>query len=354
MKEKIYYEQSSDRTLVLDSLVGFVDWEIGEKSFPQLQIKDLQKLIEDKGQSFLKALPQDILISTIERYSKLSIKENNGQSFLFMLNRNIGEIKNQILHEDFDSLHRYGGLIITLLDEKEKKIIFMMPNVKKYEKTSKNVRSNIIKSNVISSSRNSYSNATNNEEYIEAKISLPKNMFNNNPEVLELAMKNNDMLIELSRDMNSKLNYLNNSINNLLEDNQMKLVMSEKDNMIEELNFQLEKLIRDRKIMDNERKKAELIALNQIKSELKLSAIAIEKQIDLEETTTLKDKFKALLGEVLDSVEINLEEKKRIMDNEDFNYKLEALSDNFDSKVQSLKDIKSDFIKNNIISPKGD
>lgn len=255
MKEKIYYEQSSDRTLVLDSLVGFVDWEIGEKSFPQLQIKDLQKLIEDKGQSFLKALPQDILISTIERYSKLSIKENNGQSFLFMLNRNIGEIKNQILHEDFDSLHRYGGLIITLLDEKEKKIIFMMPNVKKYEKTSKNVRSNIIKSNVISSSRNSYSNATNNEEYIEAKISLPKNMFNNNPEVLELAMKNNDMLIELSRDMNSKLNYLNNSINNLLEDNQMKLVMSEKDNMIEELNFQLEKLIRDRKIMDNERKK---------------------------------------------------------------------------------------------------
>ncbi|WP_242307521.1 hypothetical protein [Bacillus cereus group sp. BfR-BA-01524] len=354
MKEKIYYEQYSNRTLVIDSLLGLIDWEIGEKSLPQLQIKELQNLIEDMGQSFLKVLAQDILISFIEPYSKVLIKEINEQSFLFVLNRNIGEIKHQIISEDFESLRRYGGLLITLLDKKEKKIIFMMPNLKKYEKTSKYARNNIIKSTGINSSRNSDSNATNNEEYVEATLSLPKSMFNNNPEVLELVMKNNNMLTELSREMNSKLNYLNNSINNLLEHNQMKLVISEKDNMIEELNFQLEKLIRDRRMMNNERKKAELIALTQIKSELKLSAIAIEKQIDLEEITTLKDKFKTLLGEVLDSVEINSDEKKKIMDNESFNYKLEELSDNFDSKVQSLKDIKSDFIKNNIISPKGD
>lgn len=358
MKEKLYYKEVNDKTLVLDSVTGLIGWEDGS-DFLQVQMRNLQRLILNKEDNFLRAASNEIVILEVTPYSKLTLKVINGKSYLVSLNKTLGLLKCDLQDKELENLNRNGGLIIVLLESTEKNIVFIIPNLKKYEKNTISLGRNIFKGNENNHYFNNYNISNNSvlddeEDYIETNLKLPKKLFNSNQEVLELLNKNHLLMREHYYELNSKLTHLNNTVKSLSDNSEKDYIIKKQELNIKDLNYQLEKLIHDRRQLENERKKAELIALNQFKADLKMSTLAIEKQVDLDDSYSLHSKLQSLVTDILDFLEVPQEAKNKVMESKSINAKITDISDNFDSKVQSLMDIRDEFVLNNIIKPKGD
>ncbi|WP_411738431.1 hypothetical protein [Peribacillus sp. S4] len=363
--------QEINKTLVLDTYTGAIRWQ-EKKSHPQLEIKHLQNLLAKKNDGFLTSSSEDINILIIEPYSSIVLREVGGIEYLYKSNNNLGELKYKFTSsytrdKELDMLKRFGGLIITFVEKDikdiNKKVIFIMSNVRVYEKKSTFPINNIVKEEENFQYINSNSNITiqnsgvhNSEEYIETNIKLPKGLFHHieNQELLNAINKNNHLINDMYREFNNKLLFINKSLNRNDENEKNIQIIDKQKETIKELNDDIEKLIHDREILDNERIKAVLIAKNQLKKDLRLSKISLQKHIDLDEIIPLKESIFSIFDDVLTELNIDEETIKRIHKNENLNNKVEILSDNFDSKVQSLLDIREDFIKYNIIESKGE
>jgi hypothetical protein len=357
VKEKIYFEQVTGKYLILETKTGQLNWEVGGENLPKLQIKTLQALLDKNGNNFLVSLCDDIKILVVEPYSKLIQKEVDGHIHIFHINSSLGLLSYEVMNKEFENLNRYGGILICTVIEETNKFVFIMPNMRKFEKKNGTVSQNVVKGN--QSSQNPPSNTqgftiTKSEDYIEATVKLPKSLINNNKEeMLELLNKNNAQLKDFYYDMNQKLNYMNNAIKRLVENNEYEYKIKEQEHYIADLNFQLDKLIHDRRLLENERKKAELIAINQLKADLKLSILAIEKHVDIDDVESSKTTIRNLIIEAFTLMEIDNNSIQTVFDNESFNNKFESIADNIDSKIESLIDIRNEFVSKNIINLKG-
>jgi len=350
LKERVYFEKRIDKTLVLDIETGKLGWHDGYFNAPLLDIRKLQSLIEKRGEYFLLPDNEDIKIIYIEPYAKLKQKLIRENIFIYSLQEKLGEVKFPLKVSDFEAINRFGGLFISVVVGNETDLVYIMPNIKRYEKnTSNNIGGNIVKAN---GQNINYTNLSNkiDDEYIEAKIKVPKDIFkfNNHQDLMEMIGKNNELIKEFYYEINNKLNYLNNNLFNQKDNNIRQLEIE-----IVELNEQIGRLIQDRKILENEKGKAELIAFNNLKADLKMSILAIEKHMDLEDAIPSKIKIEKILIEVLKSIDVNQKEINKILKEENLKNKIESLADDYDSKFQSLLDIKNEFILNKIINSKG-
>ncbi|MCM3226323.1 hypothetical protein [Terribacillus saccharophilus] len=350
MYEKMYYDVTKDKTLLFNTTTGKLDWEKGKVDLLQLRLKTLQNLIDLHGVSFLKPIPSDIKIISVQPY-KVSKKEVEGQQYLALSSSNNLLKKNDLRARDLDELVRNGGVLVTSINESPNQVYFLMPHIRKYEKNSSSAGRYLNRESDNYFNNNKSTNS--NEEYIEATIRLPRNIAGNNQDIIEQILKSQTLMREYFLDMSQKLNYINNSVQTVVDDTKYEKFYKEQKNESLNLHAQVEKLIQDRKILEGEKKKAELIALNQIKQDLKMSVLAVEKQIDLEDKISSEKRIISVIIQVLKSLDSEEETINNILENEEIADMIGELSDNFDSKIQSLIDIKEDFIKNNIIKNKG-
>ncbi|RNB87211.1 hypothetical protein EDM56_16165 [Brevibacillus fluminis] len=371
MKKVIYYDEFNRRYLVIDTVSGSLNWlEESDQSLANLNLKSAQELYENISIRFMQSKPSDIKIEKFEPNNNVTRKTFNGRSLLKIGNKNIGQIINDIYAKEIDNFNKQGGIILTSYINQIQKVLFLMPYPKKFEKNSEASRKTLIQEpdfdensekksfEILTSEQNNKSKQgeyinSNGNDFIETIVKLPKTLFNekqNDERIFEMLTKNNKYLIEVHQDLSNKMSYLNSIIKSSVEfQNNKDDYIKNLENQIQKLNIQIELLISDRKLLEQEKEKAELIAFNNFKAKLKMSRVAIEKQIDLDENFSTKDKLFSLIKTLAYHTLHNDEDIKKLLENEDFFSEWIDFSNNIDSKLQSLLDIKSDFKSINLI-----
>ncbi|EMN7731560.1 hypothetical protein WB980_004972 [Bacillus cereus] len=321
--------------LVYDDVYSLIRWEeIKPKQEADRLV--LQKIYNDFLQNNI-IVPEDLELLLISAAQDISVFEG----LLKIDGEIIGVINLDIKKSEFNSLKKNGGLIILIHDKKEVvKIIPSYPN-------SLNTSDWRLENNIISNNRKNIES-----DYIEATIKLPRNIIDSNDsETIKRILDSN---IQMYRQLNS----LNSRIDRLSEDMYSKkqnedLFMAYK-NRIENLTVEIDMLRKERVYLEKEISIAESTALNTLKSNLKHSKAAIERHIDLKEFPATKSRIIDIIINLFKDV-YSPKEIEDLLMKEDRVKELEDFSDNVDAKIQSLNEIKSEFISQKIIkSSKGE
>lgn len=362
MKKIVYFDQIRNRYLLIDDQTTMLYWTTNlEENLSKLDILLAQNLYVKMIDNFMSNKPSDIKIEKYNSNNKLYKKENENISTLQIGRKVIGNLTEIHLKEkDIEAFNKQGGIILTAYINNINTILFFMPFPRNNEKKVDMLRNSIVHQESLSikypintvNESNKLSHKDN--DFLEATIKLPKNVFENeiinNSEIIELLKRNEKNTQLFYQDLSNKLSYLNTNFKNSLDQEK------EKDNHINNLERELIKLrkeikmlIDDRILLEKEKEKAELVVLNKIKNDLKTSKLAIDKQIDLEESSDFRKKLLPLVKKIAYYALDNDEDIQRLLRNENILEECFTISDNIDSKMQSLLDIKRNFKSINII-----
>lgn len=295
--------------LIYDDLLKIIKWEKND-DYAYSRFPPLEKLYRGLLTGDIVIDKKNLDFLEINNSKKIDIKNIT----LFMNKEILGEFE-YIDEKTFQTLIIFGGII---LRTNTNKIIFTIVN---------NFKSNAVK--VTNSVRSSIVNKTLFEEenkqvndYYEATIKIPK--------------------IVDGKEVNEKINRIFDSnkeiykkiieIDRKIENNNQNMSTFNKEN--ETLKIQIENLLMERNILKEEIENANLIAKNIFIKELDTSKIAIMRHPDLDKTISIKEEITKILN---------------MPESEERNNLLVQLSDNIDSKIDSLKEIKKNFEDNNII-----
>jgi hypothetical protein len=327
MKFLIYGKGKSN--LIYDDVYSQIKWE-EVKPKQEADRLVLQKIFNDFSQNNL-LIQEGLELLLINAAQDIAMFEG----LLKIDGEFIGVINPDIKKNEFSSLKRNGGLTILALDNNEiVKIIPSYPN-------SLNKSDWRHENNIISNNKSNIEN-----DYIEATIKLPRNIIeSNDSETIRRILDSN---IQMYR----QLNILNNKIDKLNEEMYSKkqnedLYMAYK-NKIEILTVEIDMLRKERLYLEKEISIAESTALNTLKSNLKQSTAAIERHIDLEGFPATKLRITEMIFNLLKDV-YSPKQIEELLMKEDVVKELDDFSDNVDAKIQSLNEIKREFISQKII-----
>jgi hypothetical protein len=319
MKFLIFSEDNN--YLVFDSLERDLYWSKNKPSI-DADRKTLQSLLNNKMKL---QFPSNIQIKNLNP-DQITVFENKLKFKTLML----GEISTEIKKYEIENLKKNGGAVLIYFSEINDQVIKVIPNYI---------------SSVKSDIRNTNNVNNGNSDYIEAVVKIPKISHIDN-ETLGRMMDSNIQIYKKVTDINLKLDYLQNYTNNLLNHKEFE---REKDQLLSRIN-QLEKnnemLIRERALFEREIKNAEQTALIRIKDELNSSIAAINRIVDLDDYD-----FKAQFYELVEQIQTlngnskNNKKTKKVEKSSD----VVDFIDNLEAKIQSLKEIKKEFVKLNLL-----
>lgn len=248
----------------------------------------------------------------------------------------IGELSPDIKTFEIESLIKNGGHIIIQTTDIKKNIIKVIPS---YNSTNFDDRSSY---NNKSLYNNYFNIENNNTEYIEAIVKIPK-VSNLDTDTLGRIMESNIQIYKKVNDISTKLasieNFTENAMDNRIDENNQLL------NRINQLEKNNEMLVRERALFEKEIKNAQQSAYIKIKDELKGSIAAITRIVDLDDYD-----FKKYFEEIIEQNYNKNNNKKRVKS--DINIENTGLLDfteNIEAKIQSLKEIKKEFMKVNLL-----
>lgn len=323
MKYLLYTED--DKNLVFDNTTNTMYWS---KHKPDVDAD--RKILNSLVNSNLN-YPSNLRVEFIKS-NQITVSN----SIIKLQSKILGELSPDIKSLEIENLKKNGGYIIIHTDNL-KKIIKVIPNYNSSVKVEdRNNNNNLY---------NSYFNNENiNTEYIEAIVKIPK-VSNIDNETLGRIMESNIQIYKKVNDISTKLASIENFTDNIF-DNRLK----ENDQLLMKIN-QLEKnndmLIRERALFEKDIKNAEQTAYIKIRDELKGSITAINRIVDLDDYD-FKKCFQTVIEQMYETQGFNKNnsKKKIIRDN---NAELLDFTENIEAKIQSLKEIKKEFIKLNLL-----
>lgn len=373
------------RALFFDSANSQFIWKNINSSLEDLpsmlDVPFLQQFYEKNGNNAEVKTPNDVKITKYAPNGKFSKKNTTTRvAHLFKASKQLGLIVNSISNKEIDLLNKNGGLVVSALSQNIENIVLLMPYLKSIEK---NIKQSIYKS-IVHDNHNEYqseqqilftdfdreellNNKTTNsidaeKNYYEATIKIPNELVNSNKldvrRINDTTQRTEKLIQEMNYENKQRFNYLSSQLNKLFEERHHVRDQEEKVRHLEmelmKCHKTIDNLHNDKNILMSENKKSEQIALNNLKSKLDLSRVAIQRQVDLDSFTINETALLNLLLKVLLKANKGKNEIESLLGDEEIMGAVTAISDNFATKVQSLLDIKSNFEELDIIDRRKD
>ncbi|MGE7683906.1 hypothetical protein [Peribacillus simplex] len=272
----------------------------------------------------------EVLLSLITPIQDIFVRDN----ILNIDGNIIGYISPEIKKADIKNLEKNGGLAIISIKHNE--VVRLIPNYNNSMRIDTKKESNLI---------NNFRN-NNDDEYIETTIRIPKKIVeSNDSETIKRIFDSNIQIYRLISNLSNQIEKINDELYFYKQNEERN---SYNKNKLENLMSEIEMLRKERLYLEKEINQAEITALNKLKTELKQSQIAIERHIDLENFPTVKSKLVNLITNLLKE-NYSENEIEKLFSNEDKFKEIQDFSENIDAKIQSLREIKKDFISHKII-----
>ncbi|HDR6217361.1 hypothetical protein ACTFRD_27680 [Bacillus cereus group sp. MYBK249-1] len=330
MKYLIYTRETNN--LIYDDTNKVIEWSDIKPNKDADRIV-LQKILNDYINNNLE-FSNDVHLSLISPIQNISVRDN-----MLNIDENfLGYISPEIKKIDIKNLEKNGGLMI--ISNKHKEIVRLIPNY------NNSLRKDTKKeTNLLNNFRDDSSN-----DYIETIIKIPKKIVEtNDSEMIKRIFDSNIQIYRQVSNLSNHIEKINYELNFLKQNEERNYYYKHK---IENLMSEIEILRKERSYLAKEISQAEHTSLNKLKTDLKQSQIAIERHIDLDNFPNVKSKLINLMTDLLKG-NYPEEEIEKLFSNEDKLQELEDFSDNIDAKIQSLKEIKKDFISHKIIKTIG-
>lgn len=371
----IYVDEANDRIIKYDSNSKNIFWSkhkqginISNEIQTELNNLLLEKVISKE---------KDIEIISLHTNNNVTRKKDKEAYFLYNGNDVIGLLDIQMSPKKVKDIKMNGCIFIIYADQSIKRIIFFV--IKECNKMAKDYNNN--RDWISKSSNKDKKNEINDEhlvqesfvksehnietqdnesilKYCEATIKIPIVEYSANDDKI-------DKILKIAEQLNNKINIINenmiktdskdslesnfnnkNFYNNLVNEN---IELKKRNNsLIRERNELLEtsnSLVNERKFLTNEIQKSRLYAINEMAKELKPATVYIESQFDLD---LQRDIFSEIIEIINRSVGENL--KEGIVENLEVINEIKEFSNNIESKIQALREIRDLFKKVNIMS----
>lgn len=298
--------------------------------------------------------PPDIEIHKVRQSNFLRVTDEKSKKYLVIGKKQIGEI---LRVDDLEQVKANGGAIISQLINAEKRIISIISASKNVQPVSK---APINKNNEGSNLFPDIPLDKPSQEYFEGVIRIPKSLVY--PE--DLAKRLLDADVQLYRklsELSSKVDRVvehtertkyqeNQNIQRLHEERKV----YELSRMIDDLQKQNQSLLSERQYLNNLIAESKMIAFNKLKDELKFSKVALSRNVDLDQISSVKNQITSILTDILKNSSMTETQIEELLNSDNTVAIIREFSDNIDSKIQSLKEIKKEFIDLSILETGGD
>lgn len=353
----LYHDKINKKYLVYDSFTQMVSWEdFCTNIEPESNVINsfLMRIDEVIGNS----LPKDVEIHKVRSNNFLRIIDQNDKKFLIIGKKEIGEISSE---KDIEQVKLNGGVIISYIFNSGKKVISILTNKSGIQSGNKMVNKKIQVNQGLFSE---YPTENQVESYYEGIIKIPKVLFQSD----ELSKRLIDADVQIYR----KISEVNSKIDRIIEytertrfveqlsitqKNQEERKINELQKTLEDLYNQNQSLLSERQYLQKQIEDSRTYALNKLKSLLKFSAVAVSRHVDLnQEGISTQDILKKLLQEIVNNSSVPLTENQinDLVNDEKTSSILREFSDSIDAKIQSLKEIKKEFLTLNILETGGE
>ncbi|MGG3927688.1 hypothetical protein ABET51_17120 [Metabacillus fastidiosus] len=324
MKYLIYSKLK--RNLIYDQLNYLIKWS-DIKPDQEADRLVLQNILKDYIHNLVESSNdiQLLFVNPIQDIIFMDTKLYIDEIFVGYLSSNIKKVETR-------NIEKNGGLVILSLEDRE--VLKLIPNY------NNSLRVDIKNDNNLTINKQS------DTDYIETTIKIPKRLIESNEsETIKRILDSNIQIYRQVSKLSDNVERINDELLFRKRDTEEIKIYKEKN---ENLMLEIEMLRRERHYLEKEIEQSEIKALNKLKNGLKQSQIAIERHIDLEDFPVVKQRIKDIILNLFKD-DFPIQEIEKILSNEDKLKELDDFSDNIDAKIQSLKEIRGEFIHHKII-----
>ncbi|KKM12196.1 hypothetical protein SY88_04970 [Clostridiales bacterium PH28_bin88] len=337
MKYLLYCDSVTNSYLNYDEETKSLLWEKSNEGKPT-NYKVTRSLIADARDNLLHR-PNDIEVIHLPENNWLRVQRNGQENILTNGRMVFGELITDEIKKDLNILRTNGGVLIVRLLNTTRRIVFYATNNTSTKKTDKGRQAIYQEANIFE--------PVDNNDYYEAVVRIPKKISTENNDLIRRVFDLDTAIFKKVQELSLKVDIIKQSMNDFSDGKG-----SDKAK-IESLIKQNESLLRDRAYLEREIHESEMIALNKIKQSLRFSKAAINRHVDLDGFPGTKLLLLEILKDLLKKLHKPDNDINELLGDKFSESRINEFCDNIDSKIQSLQEIKKEFITLNIINRTG-